>query len=208
MNPTPFKLAQLSHAIYDPLGEFDQLWTIKGVVIALAKVDDVDVLVLRGSATAEDWMRDAGAFPQWHSDIGFCHAGFLIGMDEVFATVRAVVGPKVVITGHSLGGARARILAALFVVNKVPVQMVCVFGSPKPGFANIGRVLAKGGVEHLSHRNRNDVVPLTPGVLPFWQHTEDWIAVDAAPAVSNLEPLRDHSSELYVKALSGSATPA
>lgn len=198
----PLALAKLSHQIYDSLDGFAKSWTIEGVVVALARVDDVDVIVLRGSATAEDWMRDAGALPVWHAGLGFCHGGFLVGMDAVFAAVRAVVGPKVVITGHSLGGARARILAAMFAVNGVAVDTLCVFGCPRPGFANLARVIQKSGMRHLSYRNRNDVVPLAP-LLPWWEHSEDWTAVSAAPAQSNLEALRDHSSALYVQALGG-----
>lgn len=197
----PLVLAQLSHQIYDSLDGFAKSWTIDSVVVALARIDDIDVVVLRGSATVEDWMRDAEALPVWHADLGFCHGGFLVGMDAVFASVRAAVGPKVVITGHSLGGARARILAAMFAVADIPAAMVCTFGSPKPGFENLARVIQKSGTIHLSYRNRRDVVPLVP-MAPWWSHPEDWTACDSAPTADNLEALRDHSSALYVQALS------
>jgi pimeloyl-ACP methyl ester carboxylesterase len=196
---SPAVCAQLSADIYGGK-DFGKMWTIGGVVIGLKRVDGFDVLALRGSLTVEDWMRDFEVLPVWHSGLGFVHGGFLEDMDEVYATVSAVVGPNVVTTGHSLGGARARILAAMFAVAGKPVSMVCVFGSPKPGFENLARVIQKSGTVHLSYRNRRDVVPLVP-MAPWWAHPEDWTVCDAAPSADNLEALRDHSSALYVQAL-------
>jgi len=196
---TPLLLAQLSNAIYDSFDGFDQHWSIDDVVIARKRVGDTDVLVLRGSLTAEDWLRDAEAVPVLHPQLGLVHSGFLAGMDEVFAAVRGT-GRKVAITGHSLGGARARILAGLFTCAGLPVETLCVFGSPKPGFAQLARIIQQSGMAHTSYRNREDIVPTLPGVLD-WQHTEPWIALDAAPADDCLESLRDHSCGLYAEAL-------
>jgi hypothetical protein len=200
---TPYLLAQACRNIYTSALGWDHYWVIGGVVIAHQKVDGTDVLVLRGSTTAGDWVRDAESIPMWHPQLGFCHAGFLKDIDDVFAVVRSVVGSKVIITGHSLGGARARILAALFACSGVKVDItLCVFGSPKPAFVNLQRIIEKSGMVHMSFRNRNDVVPTLPAILPLWCHTESWQDVDAAPAADNLEPLRDHSIDLYVAALS------
>lgn len=207
MIATPLQLATLSNAIYSSLAGFDMSWEQDGVVVGLVRAEETDVLVLRGSLTAEDWIRDAEALPVWHDKLGFVHAGFLAGMDAVFQEVATVVRPNIAVTGHSLGGARARILAAMFAVNGISVDMLCVFGSPKPAFVNLARVIQKSGMLHQSYRNRNDVVPMVPGMLPLWQHTEDWISLDAAPDVGNLEPLRDHSCALYVAALTALAGP-
>jgi hypothetical protein len=203
---TASQAAKLCRNLYDPVpaAVFKKIWTYDNVVVGLAGIDDVDVLVLRGSAKAEDWMRDACAVPEWHPQLGFCHAGFLAGMDDVFAEVRTAVGAKVAITGHSLGGARARILAGLFACNGVPIDTLCVFGSPKPAFVNLARIVEKSGINHSSYRNRNDVVPTVPltfaPVLDF-VHTEQWTDLNAAPDAANLEPLRDHSIDLYVQGL-------
>jgi hypothetical protein len=202
MTATALALAQQCAQIYASAAGWLHYWETDDVVVGHAQVDGTDVLVLRGSVTAEDWLRDAEALPAWHPQLGFCHGGFLRGMDDVFAEVRAVVGSKVAITGHSLGGARARILAGLFACNGLPLETLCVFGSPKPAFANLARVIEKSGTSHISYRNRNDVVPLAPiTVAPVFDfvHTENWIALNAAPAQTNFEPLRDHSIELYVQ---------
>lgn len=197
------QFAQLSAAIYAGAG-FDRVWTLDDVVVGLKRVNETDVLALRGSLTAEDWVRDLEAIPEWHPGLGFVHSGFIAGMDDVFAAVRGVVGPKVAITGHSLGGARARLLAGLFAINQMPVDQLCVFGSPKPAFTNLARVIAKARMQHTSYRNRNDVVPtlpLTIEPLLDFVHTEAWTPVSAAPASDDLQALRDHSMALYVQAL-------
>lgn len=191
-------LATLADLVYSQTVGWDDYWVINGVVIARSD----NTLVLRGSVTAEDWCRDFDAMPQWHPQLGFCHKGMLAGMDEVFAAVRGKMTGPAHITGHSLGGARARLLAGLFIVNFLSVETLCTFGSPKPAYVNLQRIIEKSGVRHCSYRNRNDVVPTLPPLGDF-VHTEDWTAVDAAPAIDNFEPLRDHQMALYIKALGG-----
>jgi len=136
---TPHAICAFARGIYDPVpaGMFVNTYEVGCVVFGHANVGGIDVIALRGSADLDDWMHDFTAIPQWHPQLGFCHAGFLHDMDEVFAKARTIVGEHVVITGHSLGGARARILAGLFAYNKLPFDIVCVFGSPKPGFPNL-----------------------------------------------------------------------
>lgn len=206
MSLSPLLMACASDEIYTaPSSVYDHYWEIGGVVLGHKVVDNTDLLVLRGSATAEDWVRDATAIPKWHPQLGFCHAGFLEGMDEVYAAVRQMVTKRLAISGHSLGGSRARILAALFAAYGFPCAggslQLCTFGAPKAGFINHARVIQKSGMEHASYRNRNDIVPILPFLIPLWEHSEPWIHVDAAPADDDFEPLRDHSSALYVQAL-------
>lgn len=200
MTITKLMMAEACENIYSQAAGWDHYWDLDDVVVAHQRIDDTDLIVLRGSLTIEDWVRDGLAVPAWHDQLGFVHAGFLKGMDDVFAEVRKVVGQKLVICGHSLGGSRARILAGLFIVNGLNTGTLHTFGSPKPGFINLARIIQKSGWDHSSDRNRNDVVP-TFAMLPYWEHTEPWTAVNAAPAQDDLEPLRDHSISLYVKAL-------
>jgi hypothetical protein len=196
MMVTHLMMAEACDNLYSQASGWDNYWTIGGVVIAHQRIDDTDLLVLRGSLTTEDWVRDALAVPVWHDQLGFVHAGFAEDMDDVYATVSKVVGPKVAITGHSLGGARGRILTALFAVSGKPIDELVTFGSPKPGFINLARVVQKCGSAHTSYRNRNDIVP-TLAMLPCWEHTEPWTALNAAPAQDDLAALRDHSATLY-----------
>lgn len=198
-------LAQLSSDIYDKPEVFDKYWTADDVIVGLKVVDGVNVIVLRGSMTAEDWLRDGDVIPVWHKDLGFVHAGFVQGMDAVFVEVcKALNDNPNEITGHSLGGARARILAALFTVNKIPFQQIWTFGSPKPAFENLKRIIEKSGAVHGSSRFFNDIVPTTPlSIPPFLEycHTEDYEQLDGHSGQTDLGVLRDHSIENYIKAL-------
>jgi Lipase (class 3) len=198
-------LAQLSDQIYDSLNGFDHSFSLNDVVVGHKIIDGADVFVIRGSLTADDWMHDAEAIPVWHSSLGFCHSGFISGMDDCYTWAKSVItdlSAGIFITGHSLGGARARLLAAMFVCDKIPVDTLCVFGSPKPAFINVARIIQKSGMNHYSFRNRNDIVPTMPCILPMWEHTEQYEVVNCCPASDDFSPLRDHSCKLYVQALS------
>jgi Lipase (class 3) len=206
---TPLDLAKLNALAYaSPLG-WTHYWVIDEVIVCHTVVDGQDVLVLPGSRTALDWMRDMNAMPVWHHNLGFVHAGFLMGLDDVYAEVKSVV-KNPLITGHSLGGSRARILAGMFAYDAFPVDTLCVFGSPKPAFINLQRIITKSGMKHLSFRNRNDPVPTVPFTMDLifqYCHTEDWVAVDAAPTPDDLEPLRDHHIGLYIQGLTALFPP-
>jgi hypothetical protein len=200
----PSQLATLCGNLYDPVSAdvFTKVLTINDVVIGFATIAGQDVAVLRGTDAdhIEDWLRDFKAYPEFDKELGYCHSGFLEGMDDVFEAIRnSVTNP--IITGHSLGGARARILAGKFAYHNIPYDHVCVFGSPKPAFINLSRILEKSGSPHISYRNRNDIVPTVPLTLPpflDFVHTESWRMTNAAPAIDNLEPVRDHACELYI----------
>jgi predicted lipase len=198
----PLVLAQICADVYadTPVG-FDHVWDFSGNHAAHKKIDDVDVIVFRGSKDTQDWLRDVEAVPLWDYRIGFVHGGFMCGVNDILVAASLVVGSKVVVTGHSLGGARARIYAALMAYSKQPVSQCCVFGSPRPGFANMSRILQKSGTPLASYRNRNDPVPLVPFMGGLYTHPDQWIALDSAPPPGDLEPLRDHHIVRYLDGL-------
>lgn len=188
---------------------------VDGVVYSFEVVDGVYVITLRGSDSPLDWLRDFEAAPVLDPQLGYVHSGFLQGMRALFGALQKQLpsGAKVAITGHSLGGARARILAALFIVNGYDVYQLVTFGSPKPAFANLARIIQKGAdvaahggaiamvSEHISYRNRSDPVVTVPFNIADmeWEHTEPYKAVSAAPAAYDLQVLRDHHIGLYLQ---------
>lgn len=195
-------LAQLCADVYTETPKtFLHVWNFGGTVAAHEKIGDTDVVVFRGSLTPQDWVRNLEVFPVWDSRIGFVHGGFLTGVNDVLIAMSLLVGPKVVVTGHSLGGARARILAALLAYHTIPALQCCVFGSPRPGFANMRRVLEKSGTLLQSYRNREDPVPLVPFMGGLYEHTDQWVSLDAPAAPDDLEPLRDHHMVHYMEGL-------
>lgn len=201
---SPLQFAQACADTYVPETKWDHEWRIDGVHIGHRLIDGMDLFAFEGSKTAEDWMRDLEGWPAWHPELGFVHAGFLHGEDDVFKAIRAVLtAPRAAFTGHSLGGAEARVQAALFATQRLPVAEVHVFGSPRPAFENLSRIIQKSGMRHVSWRNRNDPVPLVPGILPMWTHPEPWGVFSEAPAGDDFDPLRDHHMALYLAGAAG-----
>lgn len=199
---SPIILAQVCADAYaDTPAGFDNVWEFDGCHAARRVIDGQDVIVFRGSKDAEDWIRDVEAVPVWDYALGFVHAGFLAGVRDVLGALASTAGKDIVVTGHSLGGARARILAGLLAYSGQPVKQCCVFGSPRPGFANLARILQKSGTPMASYRNRNDPVPLVPFMGGLYQHPDQWVALDAAPPADDLEPLRDHHIARYQEGL-------
>lgn len=179
---------------------------IGDVWLSLTRIDDDFVAVLRGSITAEDWIRDFEAMPEFHHKLGWCHAGFLAGMDDMFAAIKNITGGDALsFTGHSLGGARARILAGLFIVNKLPVKNLVTFGSPKPAFPQLAEIVFSSSISHVSYRNNNDIVPTLPETMPFllnFVHTENYIQLINNLTISGID---DHNIDLYIKGLENEA---
>lgn len=191
--------AQLSAEIYaQQSGAWDRYWDLGEVICALRRIEGDDTLTFMGTGNAIDFLRDAEGWPTWDYEIGFCHAGFLRSMDDVLAEAQGSITQPLTVQGHSLGGARARICVAKMVARGWPVKRLCTFGAPKAGFVNHARIIQKAGIEHVSFRNRNDPVPLVPGLLPQWEHTEPWIAMNEHASGDDFMPLRDHASALYV----------
>lgn len=117
---------------------------LAGICYGIKRIDDTDVVVLRGSITFMDWQRDFAAFPTSRpSPLGPLHYGFSLGVEAAWAAIKPQVGAKVIVTGHSLGAARAAILTGLMVLDdRAPIRRV-VFGEPKAGFQALADIVAK-----------------------------------------------------------------
>lgn len=197
----PLKLALLCESAYaeKPADGWEQLWAFGGTVAAFARIDGHRVVVFRGSLTLTDWLRNIEATPLLDEQLGYVHPGFMAGVRDVLVA-QSLIGDTagdLVVCGHSLGGARARLFAGLCVVNGIAVAQCTTFGAPKPAFGNLRRVLEKSGVALSSYRNRLDPVPVVPTILPWWEHTDQWIALDAPAPSTDLMPFRDHRIRLY-----------
>lgn len=206
---TAIQAVEMAAEVYDaPPSAWDHYWDSDGVVLAHRVVGADHVLAFRGSVTAMDWARDAAAVPVVDREVGMVHGGFAAGLDGALAKAMAVItdGAPISLTGHSLGGARARISAAKLMLRGLRVVSVHVFGSPKPGFGRIARIIGAGDCLHMSYRHGEDPVPsLPPGGL--WEHTEPWKQLpDVTPSEDGLaevvDDLFDHRIDNYVKGIS------
>lgn len=189
----------------------------EGVVWAHLRIADQTVIVLRGSVTRQDWLRDfySIANPTDHGALGPVHPGFNLGMDAVLMQIlrdgwlfhpSAPPASGIVVVGHSLGAAHATLLTGL-ISARFPNTKVdrCVFGEPRSGFqqlANLvnrypGRSYRNGGT--LIHDLVTDVPLSIPGVQHY-VHANPFSLLREIPkvaAIAKLGPLAYHHMPLY-----------
>ncbi|KAL1597012.1 hypothetical protein SLS60_008594 [Paraconiothyrium brasiliense] len=136
------------------------------------------VIAFRGSKSIDNWVANID-FQMEDVEI-FCsgcraHSGFLESWNEVQdGVIKAVQAAqaefpdfKVVITGHSLGGAMATIGAAALRRIDIPVDLY-TYGSPRSGNEEWATFLSgtdKG--ENFRVVHKDDVVPTLPPSVPF-----------------------------------------
>lgn len=184
-----------------------------GICWAAKIMPEEALFLLRGSVTAEDWIRDfvALASPFEHQKFGEVHPGFLIGMDDATDAMFAMWNKKarIVIAGHSLGAGRASIAAAEFLQRGVPANLIrtVTFGQPKPGMQFFADYIS--GVTQTSYRNTfggsHDIVTSLALTLPgqWYVHPKPLIDVSQAPANSDVTCTALHHMPLYAAALAG-----
>ena len=131
-------------------------------------------------------------------------------MEFCYASVSAVAGAAqrpVIVTGHSLGAARACLYAGLAcVAGNAPAALV-LFGSPKPGFQRLAGILSPVPVR--SYRNgdgfRHDLVTDLPFriAVESYCHVSPMTPVRADPPPDDpWGPFAWHHMALYVSAAS------
>lgn len=209
--PSDADLAALCAAIYKPTApiEFDHFdaGLDDGVCWAIKKVPGFDIVVFRGSVTALDWINDLRAVAIL-TRVGHVHEGFFEGIEHVWRDLRPLLMQPAIITGHSLGAARAAVLTALMVADKCAPHSRVVFGEPKPGLLDFAKIVEP--VPARSYRNgdqlHHDLVTDVPFSIPPLQymHPTPIIPVHAEPTgdmFSRLGAFAYHHVELYEAAL-------
>lgn len=90
------------------------------------------------------------------------HAGFDAAAQAVYSDVKSLLKPgyKTYLTGHSLGGAVAAVVAIYLIEDGVAVERVVTFGQPR--FTTAAGVARLSDVPLLRLVDENDIVPLVP----------------------------------------------
>ncbi len=160
------------------------------------------IIAVRGTtADPSDWLRDLSAMPAHDRDLGFCHQGFLTGARALFAEIighGAAPGISVrgaVLTGHSMGGAIALLLAGVLTAREMPPRAVVTFGAPRCGSWKLRRLLRR--VPLRLYRNGDDPVPDVPWLPGLYLHPRALMPI-GEPA---FDPLADHPIAAYRRAL-------
>ena len=135
-----------------------------------------------------NWLEDFFEVPKSASNIpGQVHSGFYDATMSIITGVAAAVqslnpGPakKILVTGHSLGGAMASIGAyILSQTYRLPIQQVVTFASPRPGDTGFRTGYQNVISNQVRYENYDDLVPLVPPSATF---------IDAAVGVLSLIP--------------------
>ena len=211
MTVTDLDLINLNLAIYALPGapaiswdHFNPGTDLAGICWGVKRFAVIDCIVLRGSTTFEDWIRDFEHFALAANEpsLGRVHPGFYDGMPQTWGRIKPLVGARTIVTGHSLGAARADVLTALMTLDGVPPLARVVFGEPKPGLPHFADLIASIPARPYVNcgSSGHDLVTDVPFTFP----PEDYVrptplmAVSEAPTpADDWGPFAWHHAELY-----------
>jgi triacylglycerol lipase len=143
------------------------------------------VIAFRGSVFFHDWLDDFDFAPAPYSPLpgrGTVHQGFLLVYETVRASVRSTLtkllqGPaasykKILITGHSLGGALSSLSAPDLVSDLAAKLEPAVYTWSEPRVGHHDYVQFFDAHVNLCYRIVNlwDVVPHLPPILALYEH--------------------------------------
>ena len=184
-------------------------WSTDGVCWGIKTFKGFDVVALRGSASIIDWIRNSQAWtsPFNHKGLGPVHPGFFDGMEETWGEIKPLLKNPLILTGHSLGAARADILSGLAILDGVKPARVVVMGEPRPGFTQLRDII--WGCPRVSYRTvdklgKIDLVTTVPIAFPPEEYIHPTPMIDLLVVPNYLDywgAFRLHHSELYLAGL-------
>ena len=132
------------------------------------------VLVIRGTIGAIEWAIDFEVSMRPHPIGGFVEDGFA-GLAQTLAlegtglplaqALKVIVGEgMLMVTGHSLGGALATLVAAEIVEPENPASLVSarLIASPRVGDRAFSKAFGARVPDHMLYANSADIVPTVP----------------------------------------------
>ena len=139
-------------------------------------IDGYTILAVEGTKETTDWLTNI-KFVLKSED---CHRGFKTNsyrsLSKLVCDYEALDKKrKLVIAGHSLGGATATLIADLILPNNPNIALVTA-GSPRPGGRKLRERLKN--VEHLRFVYGDDIVPKTPPWIFGYVHTHQSIPLE------------------------------
>jgi len=145
------------------------------------------VVACAGSKDVRDFVDDATAIPIMVPELGcMMHAGFTEGYTDAFAWLKSRIADGADFGGHSLGGPHANLMAVLAAKAGLPVGMLVMLETPRPGFAGFRDLTNRHIKPIYSFVNANDWVPNLPPEVLGWCHVSPLIALNNPGADSDL----------------------
>jgi pimeloyl-ACP methyl ester carboxylesterase len=192
LNPEQILLcAELSRNVY----EADKEW-----VSVRAGDGRSLILAVKGTNEVGDWKTNM-SFLFKHDDThdGFKRNAWAVAVDVLLSGLLRQVEPdcRIILSGHSLGGATATVLLDLL-QNYYSNLALVTFGSPRPG----GRMLRRRiqMYPHYRYTYGSDVVPMMPPAPTGYVHSHPPIILDGFQD-GGWNPLHDHMMDGYLLAL-------
>ena len=183
------------------------LKAVKNCVDVYAHKDDFTVdktipgyciLTVEGTSSMDDWVTNL-KFLIRSDDT---HRGFksnaMRTLTNMVLNYESLEKDRVlVLSGHSLGGATATVLADLLLPNTPELHLITI-GSPRPG----GRGLRKRlkDADHLRFVHGSDIVPKSPPFLTGYVHTHPEIHLKDANE-TRFDRVADHNAADYYTAI-------
>ena len=162
------------------------------------KITGHTILAVEGTKETTDWVTNL-KFLIKRDD---CHRGFKNNANRTLAELVVAyegLNPerKLVIAGHSLGGATGTCIADLLWESGNKNVALVTAGSPRPGGRRLKRRLKD--IEHLRFVHGNDIVPGTPPRLAGFVHTHPRIYLPDA-VETRFDGVADHNMGDYYDA--------
>lgn len=174
----------------------------QGLNFDIHNYPDMIIVCIRGTTHIEDWGINIKCCLR-ENDI---HRGFkyhaksiltnLIMKNFFFTTTK-----KIILTGHSLGGATATVLADLLLKRRicnVKDVILITFGSPRPGGRSLKRRLKN--LIHFRFVHGDDPVPLLPPFFMGYAHTHSKIVLKDLDDTL-FDHIEDHNIKNYYMSL-------
>ena len=160
-------------------------------------IDGYTILAIEGTKEKTDWLTNI-KFLLKSDD---CHRGFknnsYRSLSKLVCDYEALDKKrKLIITGHSLGGATATLIADLIYPNNQNIALITA-GSPRSGGRKLKERLKN--VEHLRFVYGDDIVPKTPPWVCGYVHTHQPIPLEDAND-TRFDGVADHNMGSYYDA--------
>ena len=151
---------------------------------ALIEHEDFLCMVFRGTNELADWLDNINSFSTKEL-FGEFHRGFWNSVEDIwkplndkFQYLHQQSKRPLFITGHSLGGAMATIVAAKFIHEDKPFTSVYTFGQPRALTEKTAQIFnTECKSRFFRFHNNNDIVTRVPAQLMGYSHIGSYLYI-------------------------------